>query len=182
LKVIGLVGKAGAGKDTVAGIIGRRYPSVRMGDVVVNETRRRGLPVTDENVGAVASALRLEEGMDAIAVRCMGEIESISSPVVVVNGIRGADEVRLFRFQFPKFILVEVWAPERLRYERIRARGRSDDIDNLEDFKSRDSRESSWGLDEAVAMADFRIENDGSLEELESRTWDVVEKIEASDP
>ena len=69
MRVIGLVGRAGAGKDTVSEYMGRRYPSVRMGEVVIEETRRRGLDQTDENVGAVAVDLRKIEGMDGAAKR-----------------------------------------------------------------------------------------------------------------
>jgi dephospho-CoA kinase len=177
LKVIGLVGRAGAGKDVVSEIIGREYPSVRMGDVVVSETKRRGLELTDENVGKVANDLRKQEGMDAIAKRCVQSIRSMGSPVVVVNGIRGADEISLFEAEFDQFEVVEVWAPERTRFERIRGRSRADDVKSFEQFLARDRREASWGLGEAISLATHRIANDGDLASLEGRTLEVLEKL-----
>ncbi len=179
LKVIGLVGRAGAGKDVVSQMIGSRYPSVRMGDVVIEETRRRGLTVTDSNVGMVASDLRRREGMDVIARRCTERIRSLDAPVVVVNGVRGPDEVVFFRMSLRDFYLVEVWAPDRLRYERIRARAREDDVSGYEQFLERDRREDSWGLGKAIAMADLRIANDGTLSDLEVRIRELVERIES---
>ncbi len=182
MKVLALVGKAGAGKDTVSQILEDQFPAVRMGEVPVQETRLRGLEVTDRNVGAVATDLRRKEGMDAIARRCVKRIREMDSEVVVVNGIRGSAEVELFRREFPDFHLIEVWAPGKLRYRRIIGRGRADDIDSYQDFLDRDQREESWGLDEAISMAESMIINDGSLEELEERTWEVVENIEGISP
>jgi dephospho-CoA kinase len=179
MRVIGLVGRAGAGKDTVSEYMGRRYPSVRMGEVVIEETRRRGLEQTDENVGAVAIDLRKREGMDAIAKRCVTKIQTLDSPYVVVNGIRGGDEVRTFRSHFDDFVLVEVWAPDRTRYERILERSRPDDVRSFEEFLERDRREGSWGLDEAISMSSHRIRNDGSLSNLEEQAGKLIEKIES---
>jgi len=179
MRVIGLVGRAGAGKDKVSEYMGRRFPSVRMGEVVIEETRRRGLEQTDENVGAVAVDLREREGMDAIAKRCVAKIQSLDSPTIVINGIRGGDEVRTFRSHFDDFVLVEVWAPERTRYERILYRSRPDDVRSFEDFLERDRREGSWGLNEAISMAQHRICNDGSLTNLEDQTADLIRKIES---
>jgi len=179
LKVIGLVGKAGAGKDVVSEIMGRRYPSVRMGDVVIDEVRRRGLDVTDKNVGEVANDLRKKGGMDAIAKRCVDRVRSLEAPIAVINGIRGPDEVSFFRGIFENFVLVEVWAPEMVRYERIRSRSRADDTRDFAQFRARDRRENSWGLEEAASMADMRIKNDGSLSSLEERTLEVMKSVEA---
>ncbi len=179
LKVVGLVGRAGAGKDTVCQIMASRFPSVRMGDVVIQETKRRGLEPTDDNVAAVANDLRRTEGMAAVARRCIDAIRGLDSPVVIVNGIRGLDEVRVFQAEFPRFFLVEVWAPERLRYERIMKRARPDDVRDFEQFLARDRREESWGLGRAIALARHRINNDGGLEDLEARTRELLESIEA---
>ena len=177
MKVVGLVGRAGAGKDTVAGILGEKYPSVRMGEVVIEETRRRNLELTDENVGAVATDLRRREGMDAIARRCVDRLRSFDAPLVIVNGIRGPDEIRLFEDEFQQFYVVEVWSPERTRFERIRSRGRSDDTGDFEQFLARDRREEGWGLGEAISLASHRIANDGTLDDLRSRTEEMIGAI-----
>jgi dephospho-CoA kinase len=177
VKVVGLVGRAGAGKDTVAGMLEEKYPSVRMGEVVIEETRRRNLELTDENVGAVASDLRRREGMDAIARRCIDRIRALEAPMVIVNGIRGPDEIRLFKRAFDGFHVIEVWSPEKVRYERIRSRGRSDDTADYDQFLARDRREESWGLGEAISLATHRIANDGSLENLRVRAEETIESI-----
>ena len=179
MKVIGLVGKAGAGKDMVCEIMEKRHPSLRMGDVVIEETRRRGLEITDENVGMVASDLRKKEGMAAIAKRCVEKIESLDSPIVIINGIRGSDEVKFFQTMFEHFLVIEVWAPDSVRYERIRKRSRADDVQDFEQFLERDRRETSWGLEQAISMAAYKIVNDGTLDVLDTRTCELMSRIES---
>ena len=179
LKVVGLVGRAGAGKDTVCQIMGSRFPSVRMGDVVVEETKRRGLETNDENVGKVANDLRRKEGMDAIARRCVGRIGLLDSPIVIVNGIRGLEEVELFQAEFRHFVLVEVRAPDEVRCQRIMKRARADDVKDFQQFLARGRREDSWGLGKAISMARYVIDNDGDLRALEARASEVLRRVEA---
>jgi len=178
VKLIGLVGKAGSGKDTVCQILEEKYPSVRMGEIIVEEADRRGVDPTDENLGRIATELRERYGMGAIAERCVPKIRQLEAPVVVVNGIRGMDEVKVFEKNFGRVLLVEIWTPEKLRLERIRSRSRADDVRTLEQLRRRDEREARWGLDEAIERAQYRIENDGSLSDLRARTEALMEKID----
>jgi len=55
-----------------------------------------GLPVTDENLGAMSGKLRSELGMDAIARITIPLIEAEAAPVVLVDGIRGITKWRRF--------------------------------------------------------------------------------------
>ena len=117
MKVIAFVGMPGAGK-TEASNVARELdiPVIVMGDVLREEVKKRGLPPTDENIGGVANQLRKEEGMDAIAKRCIPKIEALKgqSDVVVVDGIRGIAEVEAFKKAFDdNFTLVKIDATVR---------------------------------------------------------------------
>ena len=129
MKVIAFVGMPGAGKSEASAVAREAgMPVVIMGDVLRDEVRERGLPPTDENIGAVANQLRKDEGMDAIAKRCIPKIEALNARVVVVDGIRGIAEVETFKRAFgDNFTLVKIDAPFELRLERLRHRARSDD-------------------------------------------------------
>jgi dephospho-CoA kinase len=66
----------GSGKATVktkAESMG--YSVVVMGDEIRTETLRRGLQLTPENIGKVMLQLREEEGLAAVAKRCIPKIE-----------------------------------------------------------------------------------------------------------
>jgi len=168
MKIIAFVGMPASGKSeasAVARALG--IPVVSMGEIVREETEKRGLPLTDENVGGTGTSLRRKEGMDAIAKRCVPKIRLLNSPVVVVDGTRNIEEIKYFKKEFGKdFKLISIQAPLDLRFERVKKRGRSDDMCSIEELKRREEREKSWGLDKAIGIADVDIRNTGSLEEF----------------
>jgi len=148
-----------------------------MGDVVRAELRRRGLPLSDENAGMIASELRAQEGMDAIAKRCIPHVRAIAGKkaVIVIDGIRGISEVETFKKEFgTDFTLVRVDAPLNLRYERIKTRGRGDDSLSIEEFKTREERENEWGLGEAMKNADKVITNTDSRELFKEQIEEIL--------
>jgi dephospho-CoA kinase len=160
MKVIGIVGLAASGKGEFSRIAaGMGIPVVVMGDVIRDAVRAAGLPITDKNLGEVANALRQE------------------GPVVLEDGIRGDEEVYLFRTRFSDFILIGVDAPFAARLSRLTARGRADDLPDADVLKLRDSREISWGLGKALSLADIRIMNDGTIEEFEERARHLLARI-----
>jgi dephospho-CoA kinase len=146
-----------------------------MGDAVREEVRRRGLPEYDEVVGRVANELRMREGMDAIAKRCLPRVKDVLKrhELVVVDGVRGIAEVELFRKEFSdSFFLVYIDATFSDRLERIRKRERPDRIFTDEELRNRDEREKKWGLEDAINSADFMIENKSSLQEFKNKVKD----------
>lgn len=182
MKVIGVVGFPASGKGEFSRVAGEMgIPVVVMGDVIREETRRAGLPPTDENLGAIAQQLRRNGGMDAIARRCVPRIRAIKASLVLVDGIRGDAEVRLFREAFPGFILIGIRAPFSERAVRLAKRGREDDQDTPLALGERDQRELAWGLDRALASADHTLDNDGTLEEFAWAARALLQKI-AEDP
>lgn len=168
MHVIGTVGLPGSGKGeaaTVARDLG--IPVVTMGDVVRQACRDRGLdPTTDH--GEMATRLREEEGLDAIAARSLPLIEDAldDSDTVLVDGIRSGAEVERFEEGFGEdFLLVSVEAPFELRAERLDLRGRDAAADKGgEPLGERDERELGFGMGEAIDRADLSLENGGSLD------------------
>ncbi len=95
--------------------------------------------------------------------------------VIVVDGIRGIAEVETFKKEFdPHFVLVRVDAPLQLRYERIKSRGRGDDLLSIEEFMEREERELGWGMEEAMKKADKVVKNEGYLEEFKEQIKGVL--------
>ena len=186
MKVIAFVGMPGAGK-TEASNVARELgiPVVVMGDVLREEVKKRGLAPTDANIGGTANALRKEEGMDAIAKRCIPGIEAYEGKAnaVVVDGIRGIAEVETFRKAFDdNFTLIKINAPFELRLDRLSRRGRSDDMASPEGLRQRDERELSWGMGKAMEVADREVTNLDPIERFrdEVRSVLVKESIETT--
>lgn len=161
MKLIAFVGMPASGKSEAAAIAKKLgIPVVNMGDVVREETSRQGLPPTDENIGGTGTRLRRIEGMDAIAKRCVPKIHLIKTPVVVVDGIRNINEIEYFKKEFGNdFKLVAIHTPFEIRFDRVRKRARSDDMNSMDELRKRDEREKGWGLHKAIEKAELTIDN-----------------------
>ena len=177
--VIGLAGMPGSGKSLVvdtARALG--YAVVVMGDVVRQETVKRGFELTPQNVGKVMLELRQKEGNFVIAQKCVPKIEAQTSNKVIVDGLRSLYEADIFKEHFSKFSLVAVHASPEIRFNRLSNRHRSDDPVELKVFNERDMRELNVGLGNVIVMAEQMIVNDNSLENVKVKVKESLEKVE----
>ncbi|KXB02720.1 hypothetical protein AKJ45_00065 [candidate division MSBL1 archaeon SCGC-AAA261F19] len=179
--VIGVVGLPASGKTSVVkAMVDLGASRIRMGSIIWKEAKRRGLKINEKNVGKIANELRNRGGLDVIAKRCIpiARGEGRESKVVVIDGIRGSQEVKAFKEAFDDyFYLVSVDASEKTRFSRIKARGRKDDSSDWEAFQRKNRRELKWGLEEAMKLADFSIVNEGTLEDLRAQATEIFEKV-----
>ena len=76
-----------------------------------------------------------------------------------------------------RFFLLTVKASEQTRFKRVSSRGREDDTSSLKAFQEKDRRELSWGLGEAMKLADHTIINEGTLEEFHQQAKEILKKI-----
>jgi|Deesub1362B_J571_1020462.scaffolds.fasta_scaffold00118_68 predicted RNA binding protein with dsRBD fold (UPF0201 family)/cytidylate kinase len=175
MKLIAFVGYPLSGKSTATSIARELgIPVVVMGDVVRKEVERRGLDLSDENTGRIASELREKEGMDAIAKRCIPEIIKLRSNLVVIDGIRGIDEVLRFKKEFGEdFILIAIDSAFDNRFRRALKRRRGDDIRTEEELRRRDEREESWGLREAFDRANLIVENNSDINSFKDKIREI---------
>ncbi len=166
----------GSGKEEFIKVaIDLGFVVVRMGDLVREEVKRRGLDLDDASVGGLANNEREKYGMGIWALRTLPRI---NEPKVLVDGIRGIAEIEVFRGAYPdNLYVVSIEASDEVRYRRIKERGRKDATPAREHFNERDKREISWGLLEAMAEADHRILNEGSLEEYRKEAERVLSEI-----
>jgi len=177
--VVGLAGMPGSGKSLVvetAQLEG--YAAVAMGDVVREETQKRGLDINPKNMGKVMLELREKGGKRIIAERCIPRIEQKESGKVIVDGLRSLDEAEAFKAKFPKFSLVAIYASPETRFSRLYRRRRNDDPDEWEVFRERDMRELSVGLGNAMAMAEYFIINENNKEETKAKVRETLHKVE----
>jgi dephospho-CoA kinase len=182
--LIGVTGMPGAGKSAIHEVA-KKYnlPVVSMGDVVRYETKKRGLPITPENVGNTAINLRKEFGNEAIAVACLRYIEENlkDKDAIIVEGIRSLYEINYFRKHCP-MVLIAIHSSPLTRFERLKMRGREDDSTNWEIFVERDLRELGFSIGYAIALADFMVVNEGNfnncINQLDAILKEVLNNLE----
>jgi len=175
-RVICVTGMPGCGKEEfVKAAQERGLAIVRMGDVVREEAKRRGLKFSDETVGGMAHEERVRLGFGIWAERT---VPHVGDALTVIDGIRGREELEVFRRAFGEaLVVVAIHASPRTRFERIRGRARGDDVVSWEEFLRRDDRELGWGLGEVIATADRMVVNEGGLAEMHAACRHVLDGL-----
>jgi len=177
--VVGLAGMPGSGKSLVVETVrAEGYAVVVMGDVIREETQKRGLKPTPKNIGKVMLELREKGGDSIIADKCIPKIEQQKSGKVIVDGLRSLSEVDAFKAHFSKFSLITVHASPETRFKRLYRRRRSDDPDRRELFYERDMRELSVGLGNAIAMAEHFIINENKKADVKVKVKETLRIID----
>jgi len=179
MKVVAIVGMAGAGKSEVARIFEKSgFRKVRFGDITEEEIENRGLELDEKNERYVREQLRKEHGMSAYAKLNLPRIDaSLKSSDVVVDGLYSWEEYTLLKARYnERFSTVAVWASPATRHARLRNRAKRPLT--VEEAASRDKAEiENSNKGGPIAMADFTIINEASLKELERETQRVLSAL-----
>lgn len=169
-RLIGLTGTNGAGKSEVAKYFMRKgYKYFSLSDLLREELKRRGKEITRDNLIRLGNELRLRSGSDILARMLMERVREIEDPIII-DSLRNPAEINYFRQQ-GNFLLIAVDAPVEIRFARVKSRGRNESAEDLEEFIAKEREEMSEAseaqqLQKCLEMADIKIWNDGSLEQL----------------
>lgn len=176
MRVVAIVGMAGAGKSEVARIFQQHgFKKVRFGDITDEELNNRKLEPNEGNERYVRQHLRKAYGMAAYAKLNLPRIDSsLESSNVVVDGLYSWEEyVLLKEYYGQQFTSVAVWASPATRHIRLASRAKRPLT--LEEAVMRDKSEiENINKGGPIAMADFTIVNEASLEEMERQTSSVI--------
>ena len=179
MKVAAIVGMAGAGKSEVSRIFEKDgFKRVRFGDITEWEIRNRGLKLNEENERHIRQRLREEHGMAAYAKLNLPRIDALlKSSDVVVDGLYSWEEYVLLKVHYgDRFSTVAVWASPATRRKRLA--NRAERPLTPEEAVSRDKAEvENINKGGPIAMADFTITNEASLEALERETKRVLSAL-----
>jgi len=179
MKVVSIVGMAGSGKSEVARVFeGNGFKKVRFGDITDEEIKKRGLQLNEENERHVRQQLREAHGMAAYAKLNLPKIDVwLKSSNVVVDGLYSWEEYTLLTGRYgDNFHVVAVWASPRTRYKRLTKRLVRPLT--VEEAAGRDIAElENTNKGGPIAMADFTIINETSLEGLKEETEKVLSAL-----
>lgn len=179
--IVGITGTLGAGKGTVAEyLVSKGFVSFSVRAFLIEEIEKRGLPVNRDSMVTVANELRSAHGasyiLDTLFERALN-----SQKDAVIESVRTVGEVQSLRRK--GMYLLAVDADPKVRYGRVQLRKSVTDDVSFEKFVSDEARESEGddpskqNLKHAVALSDFTLNNDGTLDALHAQVDHVLEKI-----
>jgi dephospho-CoA kinase len=177
--IVAIVGMPGSGKSEAAKVFVKSgFECIRFGQIVVDELRRRGLPVEEVYERQIREEFRERYGMAAMAVLNIPKIQSAlhEKKGVLIDGLYSWNELLVLKEQFPGLRVIAVFASPTVRYKRLAAR-RERPL-TLEEAEARDRAEIE-NLEKGgpIAMADFTVLNEGTKKELESELKKIIAKI-----
>jgi len=172
---VGLTGPNASGKGEVARYLQEvGFSPHSLSDGVRGEASQQGLDHSRASLIQVGNWLREHFGPGILAERALPLLSGRS----VVDSIRNPGEIAVLR-RLPYFRLLGVDAPVEIRFDRSRRRGRPGDGATLEEFKRKEDLEqadagSGQQLRVCLSLADVVICNDGTLEELRTRSREAL--------
>ncbi|MBR9681128.1 MAG: dephospho-CoA kinase [Candidatus Altiarchaeota archaeon] len=172
--IIAVTGGIAAGETTVCKLFEKKgFTFFSLSDIVRKETAQRDLEPIRNNFCDVGHDLRRLEGMDALARRAYS---NMTTGDWVVDSILSYEEGQYFKSKGA--LIIGVLAPITLRYER--SRDKLDENVTFEKFIEKDEQDRSIGVNKLIEEADFVVNNDGTLEELENMIALIIKTISSS--
>ena len=182
--VFGLTGKNASGKGTVAEILKKKnFTYHSLSDSLRDELKSLKKEETRENLIDIGNELREKGGPGVLADKLMPKLNSENNHIV--DSIRNPLEVISLRKEtlLRRFFLISVDANSKLRYDRLCSRGRIGDTDSWEKFIEQEKKEENnddpnkQQLSRTMEMADYSIDNSGTLEELEAQVNRIISSL-----
>jgi len=171
MRVIGVAGQNGSGKDEVINHINNHYgvPSLSTGDMVREIASREGLEPTRTNLQDI-SERHFHEFGEGYFIRLIADrIRKNGWEIAGITGIRSPEDIAELKNAFGKdFVLIHVYVSDPyVRYTRSHKRGEERDPDSYDRFIRQDKAEEElFHIKDAALLADYSLSNDGTLDDL----------------
>jgi dephospho-CoA kinase len=165
-KVIGLIGPIASGKDTAAEYISKKLniPRFEISQPIKEIAKERGITLDRWNLVNLGNELSKEKGDGYLAEILLDKSPKIS----IITGMRQLGQIDYLR-KNSKFSLILINAKPKIRFQRANARKKPGESQTLNQFIEEEIKQNTGGankLFECIKLADHKIENNSSQEEL----------------
>ncbi len=182
IKLLAIVGMAGSGKSVAIDYLTNHgIPKSYFGGMNLREMAKRGIEITPENEKIFRKQIREEEGNDWVVRQVIAEVNDLigaGQKRIVLDGLYSWTEYKILKHEFPgdQLTVIAIVSPRDLRYKRLAAR--PDRPFDAGAARERDYHEiETIEKGGPIAIADYYIINDGSIEDLESKLKNILTEI-----
>ena len=172
-KIIALVGLAGSGKSSAVEYLAEKgFPKIYFGGVIYKAMDEAGIEKTWDNQQQFREEIRRREGKDFVIKRVIKNIHDLINAgqnKIVLDGLYTWSEYKFLKHEFPgQVVVIAIVTPKYLRYQRMAKRielpMQPHEVDQR-DWSEIENLEKGG----PIAIADYFIINDGSLEQLHQK-------------
>lgn len=178
--IIGLIGETGSGKDTFCDRIKKTVKKpvfcFRFSDPLSEVLKIFFDEVKKEDQQWLAGNLRERFGENILGEAIKKKVNGMKKGIIILNGVRMPQEVKMIKEIGGKIIYIT--ADSRTRWERVTKRGeKKDDSVSYEKFLEMEKAKSEVNIPDLGREADFRIENNGSVDNLYKKIDMLIKNI-----
>lgn len=178
--ILGFVGDLAAGKGTVAKYLKEKNKVnvYRFSTMLRDILNRLYLDQSRGNMQKLSTVLRENFSQDIMSSVIAEDVKNDPNELVVVDGIRRPTDITYLK-EIPSFNLIYITADSKIRWQRLVKRNENpgDDKKTFEEFSQDEQAEADKMIKDLGATAKFRINNDGSFDDLYKQIDDILEKI-----
>lgn len=181
-KLVAFVGLAGSGKSSAVDYVSQKgYPKIYFGGIIYKAMEAAGIEVTWESQEKFREEIRAREGKDFVVKRAVGEARDLieaGQKRILLDGVYTWSEYRILKHEFPgELTVIAIVTPKNLRYRRMSKRPerpmQPNEVDQR-DWSEIENLEKGG----PIAIADYFVQNDGTLENLEKQVDKILEEID----
>ncbi|MDO8427825.1 MAG: hypothetical protein Q7S92_01295 [Candidatus Diapherotrites archaeon] len=183
--ILGFTGLTRSGKDTAADFVAQKFGFAKIDnnkDILWPELLKRKRKITKMNSVKLGDELRAQYGMDIIAQKTVKLIQKRKWPKVIISGIRSSEDIPLFKKLAKRFYLIRIHASLKIRVKRMKqVRIKGETLSSRKELLQKDQIDlQKKGLRKTLALADYSIQNTGSLADLKQNLVQLVQKLETN--
>ena len=181
--IIWITWTLGAGKWTVVEYLKEKYTfhHLPVRAYLIDKIQHQWLEVNRDSMVIVANTLREKYGPWHIVEELYHQAQ-LDGWNTIIESIRTPGEITALKAKWP-FLLLAVDADPSIRYERIVSRASETDHVSYAQFLENEAREMSssdphkQNLAACIALADYRLMNDGDIHGLYEQIDEIMKKI-----
>ncbi|MBI5148143.1 AAA family ATPase [Candidatus Pacearchaeota archaeon] len=174
--LIGLIGTIGSGKTTASNYLVKKFKFKRviMGNLVRAITRKEGLQVNRKNLLLTQKKYRTKYGNDYFIKTAVKKVEGAKRGLI--DGVRVPMDAIIPKKAGAKIILID--ASPKLRFERMKKRGRKGFSKTFTEFKKEEAMEFKLlDLKKTFKYVDYKIINNGNEKEFFKKFNKLIKKL-----
>ncbi len=177
---LGIAGELVSGKSTASEFFVNSYNAeyYRFSKVLDKVLDILDLEHTRKNQQDLAVILKDNYGGEVLMNALFLMAEKSDKNFFVLDGFRKPDEVAKLKTQ-PNSYFLYIETPVEVRYQRMLARGEKvgETVQSFEEFKISQEHAADIDIRNLKSLADFQIQNDGTLEQYHQKLKEIGDKI-----
>jgi len=181
--VLAVVGMPGSGKTVACDYLAKKgHPRIYFGQVTFDEMKKQDLEINEANEKKVREELRRKHGMGTYAILNLPKIYKAleTKDLIVLESLYSWEEYQIVKKDFgDNFKVLLIHSSPTSRHARLEKR--PERPLTKEEALSRDEAQIvNSHIAGPIAVADFVVVNEGTVEEMFGEVDKVIEKLNAS--